>query len=78
MSWVAHLLNPAQTSRTGFAPSNDRQPPVFSNVQDCEDGSNGTYDERRVGEHAQSMEVAEKEEDDVRHPYWQVSQRRIA
>lgn len=78
MSWVAHLLNPAQTSQTGFAPSSDRQPPVFSNVQNCEDGSNGIYHGRRVGEYAQSMEVAEEEDDDYRHPYWQVSQRQFA
>lgn len=77
MSWVAHLFNPAQTSRTGFAPSNDRQSPIYSNVQDCEDGPSSTYRERMAGEYAQSMEM-EEEEDDNRRPYWQVSQCRIA
>lgn len=78
MSWVANLFNPAQATRTSFAPSNDRQPPVFSSVQDYENGSNSTYQERRVGEYAQSMEEEEEEEEDARHPYWQVSLRRIA
>lgn len=76
MSWVANLLNPAQATRTGFAPSNDPQPPVFSNVQGYEDGSKDKYQEGRAGEYSQSME--EEEEEYARHPYWQVSQRRVA
>lgn len=76
MSWVANLFNPAQATRTSFAPSNDGQPPVFSNVQDYEYESNSTYRQRRAGEFAQSME--EEEEEYPRHPYWQVSQRWIA
>ena len=76
MSWVAYLFNPAQATRTSFAPSNDQQPPIFSNVQDYEDGSNNTYGEGQAGKHAQSME--EEEEEYPRHPYWQVSQHPIA
>ena len=76
MSWVANLLNPAQATRTSFAPSNNRQPPVFSNVQDYEDGSNSTLRAPRVDEYAQSME--EEVEEYARHPYWQVSQRRLS
>ena len=74
MSWVAHLFNPAQATRTSFAPSNDPQPPVFSNVQNDQDkdGSNSKYRERPAGEYTQSME--EEEEEYPRHPYWQVSQ----
>lgn len=70
MSWVANLFNPAQATRNSFAPSNDRQPPVFSNVQDYEDGSNSTYGERQAGQYAQTME---EEEEYARYPYWQVS-----
>ena len=77
MSWVANLFNPAQATRTGFAPSNDRQPPLFSNVQDYRDGSKNKYREGRAGEYAQSMEE-EEEEEYARHPYWRVSQRRVA
>lgn len=75
MSWVAYLFNPAQATRTSFAPSNDREPPVFSNVQDYGDGSNSTHRERQAGGYAQAME--EEEEEYARHPYWQVSQLRI-
>ncbi len=71
MSWVANLFNPAQANRTSFAPSNDGQSPVFSNVQDYEYGSDCTYREQRAGGYAQSME--EEEEEYPRHPYWQVS-----
>lgn len=78
MSWVANLLNPAQATRTSFAPSNDRQLPVFSDVQEYEDGSDNTYRGRRAADYAQSMEEEEEEEEYARHPYWQVSQRRIA
>lgn len=76
MSWIVSLFNPAQSTRKSYAPSNDRQTPVFSNVQDYEDGSNSTSGKRRAGEYAQSTE--EEEEEYPRHPYWQVSQRRIA
>lgn len=77
MSWVAYLFNPAQATRTSFAPSNDRQSPAFSDVQDYKDGSNSMYKERQAGEYAQSMEE-EEEEEYPRHPYWQVSQLRTA
>ena len=72
MSWVANLFSPPPANRTSFAPSNDRQSPIFSNVQDYEDGSNSTYREQGAGEYLQSME-AEEEEEYARNPYWQVS-----
>ena len=75
MSWVANLFNSTQASRISFAPSNDAQPPAFSNVQDYEDISSKTYQKRQAGKYAQSMEVEEEEEEyDARNPYWQVSQ----
>ena len=76
MSWVASLFNPAKATPTGFAPSNDRQPPVFSNVQENENGSSSKYRERWAKEYAQSVEE-EEEEYEARNPYWQVSQRRV-
>ena len=76
MSWVANLFNPAQATRISFAPSNDRQPLAISNVQDYEDGSNGTYPELQDGEYLEPME--EEEEEYSRHPYWQVSQHRFS
>lgn len=69
MSWIVSLFNPAQSTRKSYAPSNDRQTPVFSNVQDYENGSNSTSGKRRAGEYAQSTE--EEEEEYPRHPYWQ-------
>ena len=76
MSWVANLFNSAQATRISFAPSNDRQPPAFSNVQGYEDGPNSAYQERPIKKYAQSMEAEEEEQYDARNPYWQVSQRR--
>ena len=78
MSWVANLFNSAQATRISFAPSNDRQPPAFSNVQDYEDGSNSTYQERPNKKYPQSLEAEEEEQHDARNPYWQVSQPRSA
>ena len=81
MSWVANLFNSAQATRVSFAPSNDRHPPAFSNVQDYEDASNRTYQEREARKYAQSVEEEEEEEVAVeynaRNAYWQVSQHRI-
>ena len=72
MSWVANLFNPAKATPTGFAPSNDRQPPVFSDVQKHESGSSNKSREQRAREYAQSVEE-EEEEHEARNPYWQVS-----
>lgn len=80
MSWVSNLFNSAQATRISFAPSNDRQPPAFSNVQNYEDVSPGTYQERPTGKYAESVEEEEEmaEEYDARNPYWQVSSHRFA
>lgn len=69
MSWVANLFNPAQATHKSFAPPNDGQPPIFSNAQDYEDGSNSTLRERWAAENMQSVE--EEEEEYSRSPYWQ-------
>ncbi len=75
MSWVANLFNPAKATGTGIAPSNDGQPPIFSNIQGFEDGSSSIYREQWAREYTQSMEDEEGDYD--ARPYWQVSQRRI-
>lgn len=79
MSWVANLFNSAQATRISFAPSNDRQPVAFSNVQNVEHVSRGAYQQRPTGKYAKSMEEEEEvaEQYDARNPYWQVSQHRF-
>ena len=77
MSWVANLFNSTQTTRISFAPSDDTQPPAFSNVQGYHDVSSGAYQERQTGKYARSKEEEEEEEDlEARHPYWQVRHHR--
>ena len=78
MSWVANLFNSAPTTRISFGPSNDGQPPAFSNVQDHDDASSRKY-QRQAGKYAQSVEEEEEEEEeyDARYPYWQVSQHQL-
>ena len=78
MSWVANLFNPTQTTRISFAPSDDNQPPAFSNVQDYHDVSGGKYQEQQTESYARSKEEEEeKEEYDARNPYWQVRLHRM-
>ena len=75
MSWVANLFN---STRISFAPSDDTQPPAFSNVQDYNGISSGNYEERQTEKYARSKEEEEEEEEyDARKPYWQVRHRRI-
>lgn len=67
MSWVVNLFNPGQPTR--FAPSNDRRPQVFSNLQNYDDEQDSKHRGRCASECAESME----EEEEDRHPYWHVS-----
>ena len=78
MSWVANLFNPTQTTRVSFAPSDDTQPPAFSNVSNYHDVPSRAYQKQQTGEYARSMEEEEEEgEYDARKPYWQVRHHRI-
>ena len=68
MSWVANLFTPAQPSN--LASSNDRGSPTFSTVQDDKYVNEKSLWEGWGKEQAQSTE----EEEEIRSPYWQVSQ----
>lgn len=67
MSWVANLFNPAQPQH--LAPSDDRDSPIFSDVQDYEDVNNNILQPTRRKEYAQPMD---EEEEAARAPYWHV------
>ena len=68
MSWVSNLFNTGQAPQ--LAPSHDRKPTLFSNVQEIyEDGGNTILREGGRKEYTQPMD---EEEEAARAPYWHV------
>ena len=68
MSWVSNLFNTGQAPQ--LAPSGERKPSLFSDVQEIyEDGENTMLRRGRRKEYTQPMD---EEEEAARAPYWHV------
>lgn len=68
MSWVASLINPAQSQH--LAPSGSGKSTVFTDAQVYEDGDTGPLRQKWSQAQAQPMD---EEEEAARSPYWHVS-----
>ena len=72
MSWLSGLIpsSSASASASQFAPAGGQEVSTFSEVQDYVPISEGRVGGKRFRSDVQSMEEAE----DMRSPYWHVSQ----